>query len=250
MGERNYKVYMHVNKINGKKYIGLTKKKNPNHRWSNGNGYKPNDHFWDSICLYGWDNFDHIIVADGLTKEEAEQLEIELIAKYNTTDRDCGYNRDNGGNTIGTHSEETRRKLSETHSGEKHPMYGKHHTEEAKRKMSENTRGEKHPLYGKHHSKETRGKISKTKKGTCCGSQNSMYGIKGADNPVSKKIVQLNKDTNELIEIYDSMTIAKEKYGFDAGNISKCCNGKLKTYRGFIWMFYSDYCLLFEGRVA
>ena len=29
-------------------------------------------------------------------------------------------------------SEETRRKMSEAHKGENHPMYGKHHTEETR----------------------------------------------------------------------------------------------------------------------
>ena len=43
---------------------------------------------------------------------------------------------------VGKHpSEETRKKLSESHKGlfcgDKNPMYGRHHTEEAKRKMRE-----------------------------------------------------------------------------------------------------------------
>ena len=116
--------------------------------------------------------------------------------------------------------------------------------------MSENTKGANHPLYGKHHSDETKKKISETKKGKGCGKDNLMYGIKGSNNPVSKKVVQLKKDTLDLVEIYDSMTIAKEKYGFDTGNISKCCNGKSKTYKGFIWMFYDDYCSLYKGCVS
>lgn len=46
--ERNYTVYMHVNKANGKTYIGITSKK-PEKRWNNGNGYKQNKYFDNAI---------------------------------------------------------------------------------------------------------------------------------------------------------------------------------------------------------
>jgi len=36
---------------------------------------------------------------------------------------------------------------------------GKKHSEETRRRMSESKKGEKHPFYGKHHSKEARLKI-------------------------------------------------------------------------------------------
>ena len=58
----NYKVYVHVNKINGKLYIGLTKSKNPNRRWENGNGYRNNILFNRAIQKYGWDSFEHIVL--------------------------------------------------------------------------------------------------------------------------------------------------------------------------------------------
>ena len=59
-----------------------------------------------------------------------------------------------------TLSEETRKKMSESRSGEKHPMYGKHHSDDTCKKISECIRGEKHPFYGKHHSEESRKRMS------------------------------------------------------------------------------------------
>ena len=56
------------------------------------------------------------------------------------------------------HSEETKKKMSETRKGEKHPFYGKHHSEESRRKMSEVRKG-------KHHSEETKRKMGEIRKG-------------------------------------------------------------------------------------
>ena len=49
----NFYVYIHTNKINNKKYIGITCQ-NPSKRWRNGNGYK-NGYFAKAIKKYGWD---------------------------------------------------------------------------------------------------------------------------------------------------------------------------------------------------
>ena len=70
MKENNYTVYMHKNKINGKVYIGITYQ-NVKYRWrKNGEGYKKQK-FYNAIKKYGWDNFEHIILFENLTFEEA-----------------------------------------------------------------------------------------------------------------------------------------------------------------------------------
>lgn len=93
---RLYCVYMHTNKLNNKKYIGITCR-SVEVRWNNGKGYKLNRHFWSAIQKYGWDNFIHEILASDLSKEEAQKLEVELISVYNTTDENFGYNVSIGG---------------------------------------------------------------------------------------------------------------------------------------------------------
>lgn len=131
--ENNYCVYKHT-APNGKVYIGITSTK-PEKRWKNGEGYRTQI-FYRAIQKYGFDNIRHEILFDGLTKTEAEQKEIELIAYYNSNNKDYGYNVDNGGSSIGCHSEATRKKLSENMIGDTRNK-GRVHTAEARKHMSE-----------------------------------------------------------------------------------------------------------------
>ena len=115
--ERNYTVYMHINKSNLKTYIGITSQK-PEDRWKKGKGYIDNEYFTRAINKYGWiKGFEHIILFENKTKEEAERLEILFIKVLLSSDRDYGYNISLGGSSTGKHSEETRKKLSESHIG-------------------------------------------------------------------------------------------------------------------------------------
>lgn len=94
----NWTVYVHINKDNKKCYVGITGR-NPEERWGkNGIEYKNKcHHFWNAIQKYGWDNFDHEIIASNLTKKEAEQMEIILIEKLNSRNKEYGYNISKGG---------------------------------------------------------------------------------------------------------------------------------------------------------
>lgn len=150
--DKPYKVYCHRNKINGKRYIGQTK--NIKHRFGkNGSGYAYNTYFWRSIQKYGWDNFEHIILKDNLTKEQADYFEKEFIRKYNTTNIEFGYNRAIGGQHEVTDA--AREKMSISHKGKSPWNKGKSLSEQTKQKIS-NT------LTGNHLSEETKQKISKS----------------------------------------------------------------------------------------
>ena len=140
----NWCVYMHENRVNGKKYIGITSQK-PTRRWNNGNGYSQNAHFYAAIQKHGWDAFRHDLLFTDLTQEEAERLEVELIAKYGTLDPLRGYNLDPGG-SVRHPTAETREKLRASHRGQKPTaanresivaaVKGKPKTEEHRRKIS------------------------------------------------------------------------------------------------------------------
>ena len=76
--ERNYKLYVHISP-SGKRYYGITSM-NPKYRWNNGKGYKNNKYFTSAIVLYGWDNFQHEILFNNLTENEAKLMEQCYIA--------------------------------------------------------------------------------------------------------------------------------------------------------------------------
>lgn len=111
-----YCIYCHQNKINGKKYVGMTSQV-PEKRWNNGKGYANNIHFFRAIEKYGWHNFSHEILYTHLSKEEAEQIEIKLIKEYDSANPEKGYNIELGGNSIGKVSDQTRLKLSKSLMG-------------------------------------------------------------------------------------------------------------------------------------
>ena len=97
MNDKSFSVYRHIFP-SGKSYIGITSL-NPNDRWRDGHGYKGCPAINNAIKKYGWDNVDHIIMFDNLTKDEACKKEIELIQKYNTLVPN-GYNIDKGGSSV------------------------------------------------------------------------------------------------------------------------------------------------------
>jgi len=233
-------VYMHTHRTNNKKYIGITCQK-PKDRWRNGKGYNVG-YFANAIKLSGWDMFIHEILYEDLTIEQAKEKEIELIAKYNTMNAEYGYNLTIGGNvTTGyKYSEESRKKMSESrigrHKGELNPMYG----------MS----GEKSPNYGKKFSVEHREKISRAKVGlprnastkkklseigkSKIGKLNNNYGNRGRKNPLSKRVLQYDKDGNFIKEWYSMADIERET-GISYTTISNVCNGRQKLAHGYVW---------------
>lgn len=135
MEKEQYYVYLHLNKINQKKYYGITSEKNPEDRWRK--GYSHNPHFSAAIKKYGWDNFEHIIIASNLSKKEAEIMEYNLITSEQTNKTEFGYNLTSGGGAgVFRHSEESKKLMSEHTKGELNPMYGKQHSKETKAKIS------------------------------------------------------------------------------------------------------------------
>lgn len=92
-------VYAHRNKINNCVYIGIAE--NSEKRWGkDGYGYQGQKFYEEGIKIFGWDNFDHIILNKNLTRELAEQIECRLIKQFNATNDSFGYNENYGSKVI------------------------------------------------------------------------------------------------------------------------------------------------------
>ena len=142
-------IYKITNRRNGKSYIGQTRHdavKTRIRHHLRGKGSQP---VKDAIEKYGQDAFAFEILHDGIIPEFLDTLEKEEIAKFNTI-APHGYNLTTGGEGS-THSEETKRKMSESRKGEKNQMYGKEHSEETKRKMSSRIKNPHKPKAHTHY---------------------------------------------------------------------------------------------------
>lgn len=236
----------------GKIYIGITSQK-PERRWDNGNGYPNNKYFDNAIKKYGWNNFAHEILYEGLDKETAEHLEIYLIAMYQANNQEYGYNINNGGNHQGKLSKETRKKISESHKGkslsEEHrkalsmTLKNRDMSEEHCKKISDSLKGrsfsEEHrknlsiARTGKKASEETRKKLSTIHKGRTF-SEDQRKKISDAQKH-KKKVICI-----ETGIIYNSISEASRTTSISLNKIVGVCKGRNKTTNGFTWRYYSD----------
>lgn len=255
----SYTVYKHTCP-NGKVYIGITMQE-PKARWSYGYGYKTQQLFFRAIQKYGWNNIKHEILYEGLTKEQAEKKEIELIAEHKSNHSEYGYNIDNGGNTIGSFSEEHKKRISESQRkpeliekrkamrGENNPFFGKKHSEETRKKMSEAKKGRPSPRKGAIMSVEARKKMSEARKGkpsTFKGKHFSEESKKrlseahkgkmtGADHPRARRVLCVETNT-----IYQTIAQAARETGILNTAICACLKGKSKSSGGYQWEYVSE----------
>lgn len=220
--------YINIYFLIGKIYIGITCK-DVNTRWANGLGYRHNIYITNAIKKYGWNNVKHEIIRTNLNKEKAELLEKYYIYKYKSNNKKYGYNIQNGGNSNGKHSEETKEKIRLAH-------IGMHYNDEFKKKQSESKIGNKNML-GKHHSEETKSKISNANKGKLSGDKNyfSNHKYVGKNNVKSKEIIRLDMKGNFIDKKESANLYAKELNIKNSGHIIDVCKGRRKSAYGYIW---------------
>lgn len=177
-------IYRVTNLVNGTVYVG--QRRGEFQGWYYGSGKL----IKRAIEKYGAKNFALEFVQSALNQRDLDVLEAHFIAEARAAGRT--YNIRDGGlgslwNGKGTmhgkkHTEETKKKMSQSHSGLNSPWFGKGHllsgdknprfgaklTEETKRKIGAANRlirGADHGNFGKVRSVESRAKISASKKG-------------------------------------------------------------------------------------
>ena len=207
---KSNEVYKITNKITGKIYIGIT---------NQGSGARYRHHWYESrigepspihrsMAKYGEDNFTLEIIDFAETYEELKEKEKFWIKKFNSTDRNIGYNLTEGGDgTFGrTHSEETKEKIRQKALG---------------RKISE----------------ETKKKMSEARIGKCSDKQREhlkKISIQAKAIPV----LQFSK-TGEFIAKYESVSDAARQTGINSDTIERQLKKPLKNPNDrrvkFIW---------------
>ena len=220
-----YTVYQHKNKINGKIYIGITSQK-PEDRWgSQGCNYKSSPHFYSAIQKYGWNNFEHNILFTGLTKEQACLKEQELIKEYDLMNREFGYNSTSGGD-IFVMNEETKQKISQAMMGNQNAL-GHPCSEEKKKKIRDAQKGRK---FTEEH-KQKLSEAAKNRHVPCSEKKKQTLKEKSHKKPVY---------CEELNKVFESVQECSRQLGIPATNISKLCNGRGKTLKGYHLKYYND----------
>ena len=257
MGENTYSVYMH-RFPNKKVYIGMTSKK-PEDRWENGRGYQTQN-VYKAILKYGWENIEHIVLFRMLSKEEAEEKEIELISLHQSADPEHGYNVELGGNYAGKHSRETCQKISRSKKGW-------NPSEETRRRMSVAKKGKPLPAatieklrgrpgkplnekqraallkanIGRIVSDETRRKQSEAHKGKKLPEDQkkkiSQSGKIAQRKCKAVRVIQKSLDGSNIIKTWDCMSDISIELGINIAHVCACCKGRRNQTGGFRWEY-------------
>ena len=273
-------IYMYINKINGKRYIGKAKDFNKRHKYH----LKSKKQLIDKkIKEYGIENFDIKILAENIPNERIGEYEQFFIKRYKTLAKNGnGYNIAKGGEGGNTFEGKTEGEINEKNIKISKANKGKKRTDEHKQKLREfksisviqydkdmnlikifnssyeatnetginpnsicscckfwemNCDNDKwNKIYKNRPLKTAGGFIWRYKK-----DMNNNYDYeKIMNNNVrsnSRLIKRLDKDGN-LIDVKYNFEYVK--MGFDKGNISACCRGKHKTYKGFVWRYADE----------
>lgn len=260
-------VYKIVNDVNDKIYIGQSI--NVIARWK--------DHVnslrrGDSRCTllqrawnkYGEEHF-YFEILESCSEEMLDDVETKYIDFYDSRNINKGYNIEPGGNKNKHLADETKRKIGDANRG-------RSHSEEAKRKMSESRTGENNGMYGKHHSEESKKKMSNAKKGKpgkpCTDYQKECARLANLGKDVSeetrKKISEANKgripyNKNprpvyciELNRVFATASDAGKELNIHSSNVINCCEHIRKMCGGYHWMYadtdeYAEFILTIQN---
>lgn len=218
-----YYVYKITNLINGKMYIG---KRSCSCDIEDDNYMGSGKILKQAIEKYGIENFSKDIIETFDNEDDAYKFEREYILKCDAVNNNKYYNLAEGGlggNTWGKR--------------ENHPMYNRTHSEESRKKISE-ARKElykrtTHPCVGKKLSEETKKKISEAR-------IKNGAGI-GGKNPSARKVVCI-----ETGETFECIKYAAEHYNINPSRIQSCVLGTSKSTilpnnERVRWCYYEDY---------
>lgn len=217
-----YVVYL-ITFPNNKKYCGYSS--NIKRRWRNENEYNKQLVVYRAIKKYGWNNLKKEILYVFDNAADALKQEAICIQEMDLLNKEKGYNVVPGGGDpphgLQYVSEEGYKKMQENGKRLAQEVWGNpENAEYAKQRMKEEIH-KKRMLLSKEELKEKYGK----------------HNI-GKMPPNAKTILQIDLETNEIINEYPSSRQAALALGLNKGassNIRRTANGQGKTAYGYKW---------------
>lgn len=232
-----YFVYKHT-VPNSKVYIGITSC-TPEVRWQGGYGYKENGRFFKDILYYGWSNIKHEILAEGLSKEQALDMESAQIILHNSTLPQYGYNLSctvMSAHNRAVYQFSTEGTLICTHNSVKEAADSVNTSPGTITKACYNNRVSRGYLW-KFVDDKTPLIIPDDLSRRVHSPHKSRTDVQG------KQVAQYDKN-GSLICTYTSIDDAHKQTGINKGDICSCCKGqkgtkgRLKhTAGGYVWKY-------------
>ena len=225
-------IYKFTNKINGKIYIGESLYMNERlSKYRSCAKINPVCLIEKALAKYGFDNFKYDIVEtfpNGVSKETLVSREKFWISFFNSTDKTIGYNvLPFGKCMVGFKmSDEAKAKISKANKG-------RVFSTEQRKRMSEGQIGKvvtnAHfigvPLKEEHKKKISERFLGKSKEFNY------------------RAVLQINRETGEVVKRWKSISDAAENSGFyhrkisGIQQISRVLRGTKKSSRGFLWKY-------------
>lgn len=229
-------IYCTTNLINGKKYIGQDSNNNPAYLGSG-------KYLLAALKKYGKQNFQKELLQNCLSQQDLDESEAYWIDYFNAHKSDLFYNIASDAYNWGKrfvkgqtahnkgkkHSEETRKRLSESHKGIRQ-------SRETKQKRVDKLRGRKRADWEIEKIKLSNPSRFRGQKHR----EESKKLISGVNSKVARKIVQLDLKGN-FIKQFDCISDATRFINKKAGFLWSVLAGVSKTSYGFKWMYLEDY---------